>query len=127
VIINLSSSSLGSASTATPQIASSQDQMTTEPVEEQEDNERIFIADVAKVLGRYEHTVRRWVRESEKIFGMAGFVPDDQGLMPQDLWPEREGAGRKRIWWKTDQIDALKEFAAMKASRKGWSGGRSSS
>lgn len=82
----------------------------------------VFIAKMANILGRYEHTVRRWVRESEKIFVLAGFVPPNQGLMPQDLWPEREPEGRKRIWWRADQVDELKRFADMKESRRGWHG-----
>lgn len=93
-----------------------------EPQERDPDDDRVFIGQMASILGRYEHTVRRWVRESEKIFVLAGFVPPNQGLMPQDLWPEREPDGRKRIWWKADQVDELKKFADMKESRRGWHG-----
>lgn len=82
----------------------------------------VFIADMASRIGREEHTVRRWVRESEKVFGYAGDVPEDQGFLPRDMWPEREEDGRKRIWWRADQIDDLKDFAEVKGRRKGWHG-----
>jgi hypothetical protein len=82
----------------------------------------IFIADMAAMLERYEHTVRRWVRESEQIFGLVGDVPHDQGFLPRELWPEREPESRKRIYWNAEQVDGLKEFADLKASRRGWHG-----
>jgi hypothetical protein len=99
------------------------DESNIDQDDQAEDDGRIYIADMASRIGREEHTVRRWVRESEKVFGYAGDVPEDQGFLPRDLWPERETDGRKRIWWRADQIDELKAFATVKGSRKGWRGG----
>lgn len=93
-----------------------------QPEERDPEDDRVYIAEMASIIGRYEHTVRRWVREAEKVFGYAGFVPDDQGLLPQEHWPEREPEGRKRLYWRNDQVEQMKSFAQMKESRRGWHG-----
>lgn len=93
-----------------------------ETIEEQSDV--IYIMEMASALKRDEHTVRRWVRDSEIIFVEAGFIPNDRGYLPRELWPEREEEGRGRIYWNLDQVDGMKDFAKMKAARKGWAGSK---
>jgi len=91
---------------------------------EQVGDQRVFIGAMARILKRYEHTVRRWVKESEAIYEIVGEVPEGKGFLPQDLWPEREPEGRRRIFWWSDQIEGMQEFAALKELRQGWHGSR---
>lgn len=84
----------------------------------------LYLSQIAGILGRDEHTVRRWVRDSEQIFLIIGEVPEDHGYLPRDLWPEREDEGWRRIYWKAEQIAGLEQFARVKISRRGWHGSR---
>lgn len=96
--------------------------VVTEQIETVDDDGRIYLSEMSSILGRDEHTVRTWIRESERIYGMVDHVPINQGYLPRDLWPERESEGHKRIYWTADQLDGLQEYAAMKARRRGWRG-----
>jgi hypothetical protein len=59
---------------------------------------------MAARLSRAPHTLRQWIRE---------------GCLPSHLLPEREG-GRKKIFWREDQVEALRQFADEREQRRGW-------
>lgn len=95
-----------------------------EDVPTQTGDQRIFIASMARILDRYEHTVRRWFKESEAIYDIVGEVPDGRGFLPHELWPNREPEGRRRLFWRPEQVEGMQEFAHVKELRKGWAGSR---
>ncbi len=84
-------------------------------------SDRIFIAELEEMLARDARTIRCWVRDAKRMSILAGGAETD-GYLPSELWPEREENGRGRIFWRQDQIDGLKAFAAEKDRRKGWQG-----
>lgn len=84
------------------------------------DTDRIFIAELEQLLGRNERTIRSWIRDATRIRESVGIVPAGAGYLPRSLWPEQENAGRRRIFWRWDQVDGLVAFAADKDSRRGW-------
>lgn len=84
-------------------------------------DERAYLADMARLLDRSQNTIRAWVHEAQTIAEMTGgVVPADRGLLPKDLWPEREGHGRRRVYWSSGQVGGMRAFAQIKDSRKGW-------
>lgn len=76
----------------------------------------IYLPAMAKLLDRAEHTVRQWVAEKDRDPGRDGSLPDD-------LVPERIG-GRRVIAWLPSQLDGLKDYAAERATRRGWQRGQ---
>jgi hypothetical protein len=85
-------------------------------------SDRIFIAELEEMLARDARTIRCWVRDAKRVYDVAGGLPADGGYLPEDLWPTREENGRGRIFWRSDQLDGVKAFAAEKERRKGWQG-----
>lgn len=74
--------------------------------------DRIYIDEMAKLLDRVPHTLRQWIREAEN-----GTI--DDGVLPNDLLPHREG-GRQRIYWEQNQLQGLRDYAEERAQRRGW-------
>lgn len=80
--------------------------------------EKIYLEDVARILDRAPHTVRQWVKDSERVLRLTGELGSD--CLSRDLWPSREG-GRSKMFWTDGQLDGLKEFAGAREKRRGWS------
>ena len=95
---------------------------------EEQDDPRVFLPELAKLLDRREHTIRRWIGEARKVYSLLGGEkpPPEEGFLPDELWPQEETEGRRRMYWSADQVDGLREFAEAKAGRRGWQTMRSS-
>lgn len=70
----------------------------------EDDDGKIYLADMAKQLGRQPHTIRVWI---------------NHGRLTGPLAPHREGK-QERIYWTVDQLPALEEFANALTLRQGF-------
>lgn len=74
----------------------------------------IYLPEMAQLLGRRPHTLYQWLRNVE-------LRPDSPHNLPAHLMPDREG-GRKKIFWRRDQVVPLRSWADESAKR--WRGSR---
>jgi hypothetical protein len=86
------------------------------------EEDRVYLPELAQKLGRREHTIRRWLGEARKMYSLLGGrkPPPEEGFLPDDLWPQEEPDGRRRMYWTVDQVEGMHEFAEAKAGRRGW-------
>lgn len=69
------------------------------------DNGRIYIAEMASILGRAEHTIRQWLKRED---------------FPASLKPDQEG-GRNKLFWTSSQTNGMRDYAAERdAARGSW-------
>jgi len=85
-----------------------------------DDDDRVYIGEMAQALERRVGTIRAWVQSARNIHDLLGHLPEGGCYLPQDLWPAREEAGYHRLYWTADQVDGLRAFAEEMSRRKGW-------
>lgn len=66
-------------------------------------DEQIYIAELSRILGRAEHTIRQWLARAD---------------FPADLQPSREG-GRGKLYWSAADVPGLRDYAAVRSANRG--------
>jgi hypothetical protein len=96
-------------------------------VHDQSVDDRVFLPELAEMLGRTEKAIRTWIGEARKVYALLDGrrPPVEEGFLPDELWPQIEEEGRRRMYWTTDQVKGMREFAEAKAGRRGWQAMRS--